>query len=61
MAEKDLPTKEICNWTKAQLENHFALLAKITAEPTVGCSKCGRVANSKKWLCKPKKLLKEDS
>jgi lipopolysaccharide biosynthesis regulator YciM len=56
MADKDLPTKEICHWTKSQLENHFALLAKIVAEPTYVCTKCGRAANGKKWLCKAKKL-----
>jgi hypothetical protein len=60
MSDKDLPTTEICNWTKSQMENHFALLAKIVAEPHYACTKCGRAANSKKWLCKPKKLPKDE-
>ena len=60
MADKDAPTKEICHWTKSQLENHFALLAKIVAEPTYVCTKCGRAANGKKWLCKAKKLPREE-
>jgi hypothetical protein len=59
MSDKPEPTKEICHWTKSQLENHFGLLAKIVAEPTYGCTKCGRAANAKKWLCKPKKLPKD--
>jgi lipopolysaccharide biosynthesis regulator YciM len=60
MADKDIPTKEICHWTKSQLENHFVLLAQIVTEPKYACTKCGRAANAKKWLCKPKKLPKEE-
>lgn len=56
MSEKPAPTKEICEWSKTQLRDHFELLARIVAEPTYACSKCGRAANDKKWLCKPKKL-----
>ena len=41
------------------MDNHFALLMKIVAEPSYACTKCGRAANSKKWLCKPKKLPKD--
>ena len=55
MSEKK-PTKEICDWSKAQLREHFDLLAQIVAEPKYACTKCGRAANAKKWLCKAKKL-----
>lgn len=60
MADKDAPTSELCHWTKSQLEKHFVLLTKIVAMPTYACTKCGRAANAKKWLCKPKKLAKAE-
>lgn len=50
------PTKEICDWTKVQLRDHFELLEEIVAHPKYACTKCGRAANAKKWLCKAKKL-----
>lgn len=50
------PTKEICDWSKAQLRDHFELLETIVAQPKYACTKCGRAAISKKWLCKAKKL-----
>ncbi|MDZ4656725.1 MAG: hypothetical protein SH868_04005 [Bythopirellula sp.] len=59
MSEKPEPTKEICHWTKSQMEHHVALLMRIVAEPHFVCTKCGRAANQKKWLCKAKKIPKE--
>jgi len=50
------PTKELCEWSKAQLRDHFELLEKIVANPKYVCTQCGRAANAKKWLCKAKKL-----
>ena len=50
------PTKELCDWSKAQLRDHFELLEKIVTKPKYACSKCGRAASAKKWLCKAKKL-----
>ncbi len=50
------PTKELCDWSKAQLRDHFELLESIVAHPKYVCPKCGRAANAKKWLCKAKKL-----
>lgn len=55
-----VPTKELCDWSKAQLRDHFDLLEQIVAEPRYACPKCGRAANSKKWLCKAKKLSKDE-
>ena len=50
------PTKELCEWSKTQLRDHFQLLEQIVARPQYVCPKCGRVARTKKWLCKAKKL-----
>lgn len=56
MSDKSEPTKELCEWSKDQIREHFELLAYIVAKPTYVCTKCCRAANQKKWLCKPKKL-----
>ena len=60
MPEKK-PTQELCEWSKAQFRDHFELLERIVAKPKYVCPKCGRVANSKKWLCKAKKLSTQES
>jgi len=56
MSNKSEPKGEICEWSRSELQEHWQLLAKIVASPTFACTKCGRAANQKKWLCKPKKL-----
>ncbi len=48
--------KEICEWSQAELEEHFDQLRKIVSKPAFVCNKCGRVAKRKKWLCQAKKL-----
>ena len=48
--------KAICKWTKAQYVKQLDKLIEIVKEPTHICKDCGRVANDKKWLCKPEKL-----
>jgi len=50
------PTQELCEWSQDQLLDHFEKLQKIVARPKYACTKCGRAANAKKWLCKGKKL-----
>jgi lipopolysaccharide biosynthesis regulator YciM len=55
------PKQELCEWSKAQLREHFELLEQIVAKPKYVCPKCGRAANAKKWLCKAKKLPAGDS
>jgi len=56
MSKKSEPKDELCDWSKSDLKDNFDLLAKIVREPVFACTKCGRAANEKKWLCKPKKL-----
>jgi len=56
LASKKKIEKEICEWSQAELEEHFGQLRKIVSKPAFACSKCGRVAKRKKWLCKAKKL-----
>lgn len=46
--------KTICDWSKKDLEERPDLLRSITQSPTHYCRKCGRVANTKKVLCKAK-------
>lgn len=55
MANKK-PNIELCGWTKEELHTHFDDLKKIVAKPKFACTRCGRAANAKKWLCKAKKL-----
>lgn len=50
--------KTICEWSKKDLEKDNVRLYKITKDATFYCSKCGRVANKKKALCKPAPFLK---
>jgi lipopolysaccharide biosynthesis regulator YciM len=59
MSEKK-PTKELCEWSKAQLREYFDQLQKIVTQPKYACTKCGRAAAAKKWLCKAKKLASRD-
>ena len=53
MAEIDKP---ICEWSKRQLRESFERLREILRNPQYACTKCGRAACDKKWLCKPKSL-----
>lgn len=46
----------LCKWKKSRIEKHFDDFVKIVRNPKFVCMKCGRVANSKKPLCKPKSL-----
>lgn len=50
----------LCKWKPGQYAKQRELLARITAEPVHFCYDCGRVANKKKWLCKPERLVGED-
>jgi hypothetical protein len=46
--------KTICDWSKKDLEKYPEKLFEITQNPSFYCGKCGRVANTKKVLCKAK-------
>jgi hypothetical protein len=45
--------KTMCEWDKSEIEEHLTDLIKIARKARYICSKCGRVAVSKKSLCKP--------
>jgi len=53
MAEEQ---KHLCKWKKAEFDDRFEALKSIVAQPRYACRRCGRVARSKKWLCKPDRL-----
>jgi len=48
--------KELCDWSQTELRVYIDQLQKIVSKPAFVCTKCGRAANRKKWLCKAKKL-----
>jgi hypothetical protein len=48
--------EEICKWKRDEYPKRLEELRGIVADPQFVCTKCGRVANKKKWLCKPVKL-----
>lgn len=47
--------KSLCELKKT-LKTDFGTFVSLVNNPTHVCKKCGRVANSKKLLCKPTKL-----
>lgn len=46
----------LCEWKKKQIEKKFDEFADIVRDPRFACTKCGRVARTKKPLCKPRSL-----
>ena len=52
MSEMD----HICNWPKERIKTDLKLLKSIVRNPRYLCTKCGRAANKKQWLCKPASL-----
>lgn len=48
-------SKSLCELKKT-LKQDFGTYISLVDNPTHVCRKCGRVANSKKLLCKPVKL-----
>ena len=50
--------KHLCKWSKGDIEKNFSEYRKIVSKPKFVCMKCGRVASSKKFLCKPEPLEK---
>jgi hypothetical protein len=49
-------TKELCKWKRSEFASELPLLKRIVANPKHVCEKCGRVADKKKRLCKPRPL-----
>ena len=56
MSKSPAKVKQLCDWSKKDLREDFPRLRRIVAEPRYACVKCGRVADKKQWLCKPKAL-----
>ena len=50
MAKK---AKELCKWKSADINKKFDKFSNIVKNPKLVCTKCGRVADKKKWLHKP--------
>jgi hypothetical protein len=46
--------KTICDWSRKDLEKKASKLRALTESPCFYCRKCGRVADTKKALCKAK-------
>jgi hypothetical protein len=60
MADKNL-NKPLCKLIKNDiLEENLKEYLNVVKEPTHYCKKCGRVANSKKLLCKAEKISKDE-
>ncbi len=55
MAKKD---KELCKWKKEDITDKFDKYVAIVKNPKYVCTKCGRVADKKKWLHKPAAIKK---
>ena len=49
-------SKSLCDWSKSELKDNARQLAKLVCDASHYCTKCGRVANDRQVLCKPKKL-----
>lgn len=47
-------SKTICDWSRKDLEKRAGELWELTRGACFFCGKCGRVANTKKVLCKGK-------
>ena len=53
MAKK---TKQLCKWKQDDITKQFKKFSGIVGNPNFVCTKCGRVADKKKWLHKPVEL-----
>ncbi len=52
-------TKTLCELDKL-LKNNIKEYMELVRNPSHLCRKCGRAANSKKYLCKPVKMKPDD-
>lgn len=48
--------KTMCGWDKDRIEAKWSKFVKIVDKPKYACARCGRVADRKDRLCKPKVL-----
>ena len=49
--------KELCKIKSSFRSKNMQSYVKMVDAPTHVCEKCGRVANKKKFLCKPLKIV----
>lgn len=52
--------KTLCD-LKKRLKDDLQMYVQLVNQPTHVCKKCGRVANDKKLLCKPLKIIAAQS
>lgn len=48
--------KTLCDWSKNDLKDRAGELAQLVHEANFYCTKCARVANDRRALCKARKL-----
>ena len=53
--------KTICDWSRKDLLKNPERLHALTRNACFFCKKCGRVANTKKALCKSESFKEKDS
>ena len=54
--EDCIMAKTLCDWSKKDILAKPDRLAEMVSEPRYFCSKCARVANNPRRLCKARKL-----
>jgi len=45
--------KTLCDWSKADIKDHWEKLIPLISHPHFYCRKCARSASNNKVLCKP--------
>ena len=48
--------KRMCKWDKDSIRKNFPGFSETVGKPKYACLRCGRVAASKKHVCKPGSL-----
>jgi hypothetical protein len=46
----------LCKWPKERFQKDLEELKKVVAKPKYVCTKCGRVARKKGYLCHPERI-----
>lgn len=53
-------TIELCTWDKGTYGERLDELEAIVQDPCFACKTCGRVAQTRKYLCKPVRMSRQD-